>query len=262
MNTRMLVALAATAGLNIAIPAPVSGAVVTFAGSIANNASNEIARFYTTTTAKSLDADGDNRYGSIGYNLFAVANDFRAITRESFGTNISVVGPYPGYATVDNPLGGTTEVRTTTGGTAGSKNAVVTYLVTNAALIPYGFRMGILTDGLNGTQYSSQAIFVEQTSGGSGAATASTLASLNNTIDMFFFDVTGVQTGDRFTVSVTAPAGGTFSTIQGVLWDALPRADSPEPTTLAISALGLLGLGVTRRRRAASRDSKSSHVGG
>ena len=44
-----------------------ANAAVTFAGSIQNDAGSEISGWSSTTTAKSLDIDGNNFYGSNGY---------------------------------------------------------------------------------------------------------------------------------------------------------------------------------------------------
>ena len=73
-------------------------------GALADNAGNEITEWATTTTAKSFDADGDNMYGSDGWDLFGVSVNHTSYNQfVSIGPGIQIVGPFPGYTVVDVP---------------------------------------------------------------------------------------------------------------------------------------------------------------
>lgn len=223
---------------------------INVAGAIADDAGNEVTEWYTTTTLKTLDADGDNRYGSDGWDMFGLnVNHTSYNAFAGIGPGIIIVGPFPGYAVVDNPGNPDAQVRTSTNGIGGpgSKEAVISYQITDATQVPNGIRIGIFTDGLDGSQFSSQEIYVEQTAGVGpfGAAQFDTNPILNNTIDMVFFDLTNLQTGDVYTISVDSGRQG-HATLQGVVWDSL-SAPIPEPAMLGVFGVGALAL-VTRRR--------------
>jgi|GEM_PF-2026464 len=221
--------------------APVQALNIVFAGAVANNAGNQVTQFYTQTTPKAYDADGDNRYGSAGYDLFGLNTSQPGYNQfVSIGPSIAVVGPFAGYATIDNPGFADAQVRTTTAGTggAGSKAAVITYQINNAASIPNGFRIGIMTDGLDSAGWGSQGVFVEQTAGtGGGSAFVNVNPIRNSTIDMLFFDITDAKDGDRYTISVNkAPNNG--ATLQGVVFDTRATALPARSILLNVGPLG------------------------
>ncbi len=228
---------------------PAQALNIVFSGAIANNVGNEVTEFYTQTTPKTFDADGDNRYGSAGYDLFGLNVSHTAYNSfAALGTSIGVTGPFADYTTIDNPGNADAQVRTTNGGpgTAGAKAAVITYQITNAALIPNGFRIGILTDGIGGDGgVSSQGIYVEQTAGsGGGSAFVDLNPIRNSNIDMVFFDITDAQDGDQYTISVnkspTGNAGNGHATLQGVVFDthAAPLAPVGRQILLNVGPLG------------------------
>lgn len=231
--------------------APASALNITSAGVIVDNANNEATEFFTQTTPKSLSADRDNQYGTDGFDLFGLQVNHTAYnTFAGIGPGIAIVGPFGGYAVIDNPNNPDAQVRTTTNGVGGpgSKEAVITYRITDASLIPNGFRIGIFTDALDGAQFSSQGLYVEQTAGVGpfGSAFVDLNPFRNNTIDMVFFDLTNAQTGDEYTLSVDSSVGG-HATLQGVVFDSIVV---PEPATLALIGLGMIGMGTRRRRLA------------
>ena len=104
---------------------------------------------------------------------------------------------------------------------------------------PANVRIGIATDGLDGANFSPATIGLRQVGGSSAEHT---LTSVNSTLDMVFFDVTGITGGDQFQVFGDTGSGG-FATHSIVTWDVIP-----EPATS-----GMLGLAcsvmILRRRR-------------
>jgi hypothetical protein len=72
-------------------------------------------------------------------------------------------------------------------------------------------------------------------------ATSTTIAPhSNNTLDMYFFDVSGPVAGERYVVRGTSGAGG-FATHQIVTWDTLPAIPGTEQ--LGSGATGQFMLG-------------------
>ena len=216
---------------------------VTYAGAIANNSGNQVTEFFTTTTPKTLDADGNNRYGSAGYDLFGLNVSQPAYNQfVSIGASIAVVGPFAGYTTIDNPTLADAQVRTTTNGTggAGSKAAVITYQI-NAPVPASGFRIGVLADGLDAAGFSSQGIYVEQTAGTGpfGGSFVNVNAIRNNTIDMLFFDITDAKVGDQYTLSVNKSPFNN-ATLQGVVFDnfTAPAVAAPKSILVNVGPLG------------------------
>lgn len=209
-------------------------------GTIANDAGNEATQWRTTGTAKTLDADGDNVYGSSGYDMLflqGIHAPFEAFV--TLGGGINGTGPWPGYAVVDNPQGGDIQLKTATGNTTpGTVRDVITYRLTGS--IPAsGIRMGVMTDGLDGPQFASKQITLTQTAGpGAGAtATIDVSALRNQTPDMAFFDITGGQVNDQFTLRVLTSDTG-HPTAQVVTWDTIPN-----PAPLQLMSVDIQGTG-------------------
>ena len=204
-------------------PVSANAAQVTFAGVINDNAGSQITNWKTAATNKTLDADGDNVYGTLAHIFHGVEFKGGGSIYQMDSSDIQV-GPYPGYAVVDHPAGnGTTpvdiQVLTTTNGGVNDVDHVM-FTFTALAGSPAYVRIGVATDGLNGGNYSPASIGLRQVGGG-GASVEHTMTSINATPDMVFFDVTGVSVGDQFQVFGDSGAGG-FATHQFVTWDALP----------------------------------------
>lgn len=209
-----------------ALPITVQSAEISFAGSINDNNGSEITEWKTSGTLKTLDGDGDNQYGTLAHLFYRI--QFKGQnTLYTFNGSDSQVGPFPGYATVDHPDGisADTQVRTTTsGGGAGPDEVMFTF--TAQAGSPANVRIGIATDGLNGAQFTPATIGVRQVG---GTSIEHTLTSVNNTIDMVFFDLIGIATSDQFQIFADAGTGG-FATHQFVTWDVIDPTDLTDPT--------------------------------
>lgn len=218
-------------------PISANAATVAFAGVINNDAGSQITEWKTTATTKTLDADGDNEYGTLAHLFYGI--EFKGQnTLYTFDGSDFQVGPFGGYATVDSPNGGAdVQVRTTTNGGANDSNRV---MFTFTALVgsPASVRIGVATDGLDSAFYSSATIGLREVGGSSFEYT---MTSTNATLDMAFFDVTGITAGDQFEVFGDSGTGG-YATHQFITWDVIP-----EPSTALLGGLGALAL--LRRRR-------------
>jgi hypothetical protein len=206
---------------------PAGASTITHVGNIMDNAGSEVTEWRTATTAKTLDADGDNLYGSDARLFYRVYGNYG--TYIQYIGSETQVGPYPGYTVTDHPAGGADlQVRTTTSGGVppGSLRNMFTFGIAGTPPAN-GFRVGVAFDGLNGAQYSPQEIRLTQTTGGSATASVVVEPFRNNTIDMAFFDVKGAAVGEQYTVQGVAGPGG-FATHQIVTWDSLPAAP-PRP---------------------------------
>jgi hypothetical protein len=221
------------------LPLTSNAATVAFAGVINDDASSEISEWKTTATIKTLDGDGDNEYGTLAHLFYGVIFKGQD-TLYSFDGSDSQVGPFGGYAVVDHPDGvsADTQVRTTTNGAAGDANRVM-FTFTALAGSPANVRIGIATDGLDGANFSPASIGLRQVG---GSTAEHSLTSVNSTLDMVFFDVTGINGGDQFQVFGDSGAGG-FATHSFVTWDVIP-----EPATTGMLALAGLAM-ILRRRR-------------
>ena len=221
----------------LALAGNAQAATVTFAGVINDNAGSEISQWKTVSTTKTLDGDGDNAYGTLAHLVYQY--EFKGQgTLYSFDYADSQVGPFGSYALIDAPTGlGDINVATTSNGGGGGADHV---MFTFAALAgsPANVRIGIATDGLDDAGYSSATIGLRQVG---GSAVEYTMTSTNSTLDMVFFDVTGITAGNQFEVFADAGAYG-YATHHFITWDVIP-----EPGAASLGGLGLLCL--LRRRR-------------
>ena len=227
MNARKTVVWIVCLATVPALGGAAQAAVIVPVGGIWDDAGNEISQWRTATTPKTFDANGDNVYGSDAKLFYQVMGDYG--TYIQYITSQTQVGPYGGYAVVDHPndVSPDTQVRTTTSGSVapGSVQNMFTFRISGSPP-PLGFRVGVAFDGLDGAQYSPQAIRLTQTTGGSATASFDVEPYRNNTLDMVFFDVTEAQVGDRFTVQGVAGPGG-YATHQFVTWDSITVPPSP-----------------------------------
>ena len=234
-------------------PGGTAQAAVSIAGTIVDDAGTQLSRWATTSVVKTLDPDGDNRYGTWAGEHVGIENhNAPHIVFVSIGAGNAVVGPFGGYDSVDNDAGGSATLRTTTGNDLSN---VITYSIPDVSTIPFGVRVGWLVDGLDGPVFTGISYPMEhfrqgvsQGSSTIGVTPNGTGTAGVTTMDGLFFDLTGVQNGDTIRLSTTYPApapGGVYATFQAVSFDALP---APEPSAFLLGGLTVLGLAIRRRR--------------
>ena len=242
-----------------------ANAAVTFAGSILNNASSEVSSWSSTSAAKTLDIDGNNYYGSDGYawmnNIDADGEpktvDFGLVqaapgyfTSGIFynGTGSGVSGSFSGAGDRLDPTG----VTPTNVGYAGANYDGTTGATTLQNLFVYTMnrdmlagetiRVGVVLDSLDAGVVGAD--FLSLSAGGVAAASG---LNRNSSLDMYFFDVTGLVSGDTIQILGAKAAdssgfGYNAVTIGGVTFDSVP-----EPSSALLGGLGLLAM--LRRRR-------------
>lgn len=113
--------------------------------------------------------------------------------------------------------------------------------------VPSQFRVGVMTDGLDGTNWAATEVLLAQVTGGPGltiVGSAVTTGALvrNRFIDMHFFDIVGAQPGDEFAIFAKASSDGNGA-ISAISFDTVP-----EPAGLAIAVIAMFGASVFRRR--------------
>ncbi len=92
--------------------------------------------------------------------------------------------------------------------------------------VPAKFRVGVMVDGLDGTQFVPGEVLLRQAAGGGATTGAIPLtesivpeAGINRFVDMHFFDVANAQPGDQFYFSAQARPGGATAAIAGFSFD-------------------------------------------
>lgn len=236
--------LFATGFLNLTFfPFSANAATVVCSGVINDDAGSEISQWKTVSTTKTLDVDGDNVYGTLAHIFYGVEFKGQHSLYQYDGAD-SQVGPFGGYATVDHPSGdgsspGDIQVHTTSNGGGGGSDHVM-FSFTALAGSPANVRIGIATDGVNDPGYSSATIGLREVGGSSFEYT---MTSTNATLDMVFFDVTGITAGNQFEVFADTGTYG-FATHQFVTWDAIP-----EPSSASLTGIASLAVAIRRRRR-------------
>ena len=247
-------------------------AVVFVSGSLTNDIGSQISNWSAASTTKTRDINSDNRYGSDGYTWMNAANDSGGVNANALA---NIVESAPSYT------GGIAYTGATTGGASaasgsfsgaddrllpnGTGSANVGYAGVNyngAAGNPQNtmqqlfaytmnrsmnpgetIRLGVVLDSLNDNVVGADALRV--VAGGTADATLS--GNRSGVMDMYFFDITGLNSGEQIQIwgskSVnTQNFGFRAITIGGVTFDSIP-----EPSAALLGAFGMLAL--LRRRR-------------
>ena len=241
--------------LSLLAAAPSRAASISFAGSVENSTVND---WRTASTAKPLDLDGDNLYGSFGAVHWTVtgANQqpsgsatagWAYLGEFSFGQFSNA-----DYAVIDNLAVPGADIQ---GGIAAVQlPGTFTFEMTGTAATYAGktLRIGVMADILGSGEWAAdtgKAYQLSQTIGGAGDSGSITLrggAAANGQPEMYFFDVMGVNPGDTFRITAFPSPGGFPGYIGPMSWDLYTPV--PEPSTALLG--GLAGLALLRRRRA------------
>lgn len=203
-----------------------------------------------TTTAKTLDIDGDNVVGTDGYRTSNRGLNPSYLTATVVATNIN------NFSSIDDPNNPTGNDIST--GTLHDNNAglgvetvpLLQFVMTGTVPIGEILRVGILIDGVGSANGTNSATYtLKQTVGGSATATTAALFYQDGGLDVTYFDLTNFSVGDTFVVTSTTSATNTefsssFEQVIGVTFD---TGVVPEPSAALLGGLGLLAL--LRRRR-------------
>lgn len=247
---------------------PAAAAVITAVGSQlgvgdpnANGTAGSAAGWRTPSVAKTLDIDGDNVYGTLGYVLFnphafggGGSGQGLPLTNvnQSLPSYISVAATgatlsYSGnYTTIDdpaNPAGAPlwSGIAYATGVSAGSEIGL--FSVTFGAGTPANatFRVGIFVDNIAPVDGSPFGLRITGAGGDSDLVNKLQATQVNN---YYFFDLENVAAGDEFSIITRRSGSGTGAVgMGGLTFDVIP-----EPASLAcLSAAAFLFL--PRRRR-------------
>ena len=112
---------------------------------------------------------------------------------------------------------------------------------------PAKFRVAVMTDGLDATQWAPTEVLLQQSSGGSLIGTPVTTGTVarNRFVDMHVFEFSGAQAGEEFMFLVRGVGGGSAG-VAGFAFDVVV----PEPATIGMTATAALAVvAMVRRRR-------------
>jgi hypothetical protein len=121
---------------------------------------------------------------------------------------------------------------------------------TVGAGVPNTFRVGVMTDGLDATDWAATEVLLHQIGAGNSIVQTATTTTVvrNRFVDIHTFDIVGAQPGDTFAIFAKgpmAPFQGNGA-ISAVTFDGVPE---PASAGLVASALALGGLLVRGARR-------------
>lgn len=230
----------------------VMATTITYVGADTTNG----ARWRTASVVKTLDADGDNIYGTDGYLLLTSPG---GVVQSVPGYISSIVrlapfnwygGLTPGalYIDVDNPVAPGVIRTGSWYGASGSIDVFARITVQANAT----FRLGVLVDAFDAETpdvspltLRVDQIFAAPPLADSGFVTAN--LEPNRDGDWYFFDIQA-DAGDVLHIS-----GQNWNQGVGGFWQAnaiagLSFDTIPEPSTYALMGLGLLGMAAARRR--------------
>ena len=237
---------------------------------------SEVNQWSDATFAKTLDIDGDNIYGTDGFFLpnttdqdagagsfvpLEVVPSFTSAAAPSGTNNISGNFQNNGGTTgfIEDPDDSAAFIRLGYAGFNGGAGGVAvpltdlfTYTLTADQAVGETLRLGVF----GGSNNSDTRLGFTDLQVSAGGLTASTTdprdTNTGNAVDLYFFDITGLVTGDEIVISAANSnvIGNNFNaaTIGGVTFDTVIAQAVPEPSSLGLFGLVAVGL-VTRRRK-------------
>lgn len=225
------------------------GTTISYVGADTTNG----ARWRTASVVKTMDADGDNIYGTDGFLLLTSPGGVVA-SLPSYINAIQQVAPqvyYGGhlpntpYTDVDNPVAPGVVRTGAWFGASGTVDVFArVFIRTNAS-----FRLGVLVDVFDWVDVTPLTLRVDQIAPvvqGDSGFVASTLEP-NRDGDWYFFDIQADAgdilhiSGQNWNQNFSGP--WVTSAIAGMSFDSVP-----EPSTYALMGLGILGMAAARRR--------------
>ena len=245
---KLMIVLAIVAVFGLATAA--QAALITFAGS---DLTTDDA-WHSTSVVKSLDADGDDVYGTDGHRAVTGNTEVVSVINPDYATSaFAAGGTFYGDSSkygIDDPALAPAATVTDQflaiveyGGISGDKD-VATITMTAAK----SFRLGLTASTEMGSSalYDWDQIRVRQTTGGSAdSGYVNSAAGDAAGVEYYFFDITGA-TGDVFTVSINGGDLGYIDMGALITFDT-SGGEIPEPASLGLLGIAVLAL---RRRRA------------
>jgi hypothetical protein len=114
---------------------------------------------------------------------------------------------------------------------------------------PAKFRVSVMTDGLDATQWAPTEVILQQASGGALIGTPVTTGTVtrNRFVDMHVFEIGGAQAGEEFVFLVRGVGGGSAG-VAGFAFDVVV----PEPATAGMALVMSAAVVALARRRQAN----------
>ncbi len=231
---------------------------ITYAGSLLDLG----AGWRTDTVSKGkFGLNGSNVLGNDGYQLFgtnlaAVVPGYLTMSVKTTSYNAAAVGN-GSYYSVDNPTttpgGSPSKIETGALNPRPGANVSATMLTfTTKGTVPAVIQVGLMVDNVDKTGVNSTATQLTGTGTTGSRIVSLTGASYNDLIpDWVFFDITGAVANETFTLTNWGGANGP-ATLGGIAFDSRVTSSQgvsvPEPASIVVLGVGLLGLGAARRR--------------
>lgn len=215
--------------------------------------SPEVVNWLTSSTPKTFDIDGDNKYGSYCAVHWTVAGTYSAGTLSYIGGGGQYKqGEYPDInslasATAGGPGSGPGALVNNT--PANTDSSIILFNHTfsvNADLTGQTLRVGVNMDNLGSVESANtvnRGVRIRQTVGSSTTASATAPVPNANVVpDMVFFDIQDATTGDQFVIENLMHVGGVqliTPHIGDVAWDVnLTSAVATPPSIARLTSSG------------------------
>ena len=247
-------------------------ATLTTVGSVENTAANgyEVGRWSRTSTAKTHDIDDNDYYGSDGYawmnnsSLTTTPGPLDSLVQSApsyFSSGIAYTGAGAGlsssYSGAEDRLNAAGSGIANVGYSGVDYAAndvgvetlqeVFSYTMNRDMLGGETIRVGVVLDSLADTVIGANALRL--VAGAAQADATLVTNSRNGVMDMYFFDVAGLSSGEDIQIWLSKEATSSYNaaTMGGITFDSVVV---PEPASFALLG-GLLALGsvMVRRRR-------------